>query len=455
VYLGIRDIEISALIVSALSYLLCIYVVYRGTTVLFGERAAFFAAFFVTLSPVLVQLAGSTLTEPTFSALYLTSFFLYVRLATRGGHLWQFAALGLLLGFSYLIRPEAFLTGLLATISLAVLFRRQPRAFLPLLTFALVCAPYLFFLHANLDEWTLAGKASDPLIFYGEMYEGTPERLLIAQREADPEYFEQSLPEYLRLRGFDLLPRFRQNAGWIVVQMLGNLRHAALAVVLAIIFKAKVNVRRVMEHEHRLRIGMAFLIFLSPVPAYLLYFVPFRFMMPYSLLLLVLAGGLIHLLLPKAETGRNMALMYGIVGVSTLVLLSPLPLYRSIALDEILRPPIDANGSRAIGDWLHDNLDLHDKTIVGIGKLHVISFYASGRQPLINDYLELPAEVALFDIAPMMTAQDVDYLVLEGSYMRARPQLAPLWDDPASARTVGLLAVHIDPDEIFQIYRAN
>ena len=449
-YLVVRDIETSGLVVSGLSYLLCIYVAYRGTKGLFGERAAFFAAFFVTTSPVLVQLAGSTLTEATFSLFYLVGFFLYIRLLTRTAHPWRYAALGVVLGYSYLIRPEAFLTGVLATLSVAWLGRRQMRSFLPLLTFALVCAPYLLFLHANLDEWTLAGKASDPLIFYGEMYEGTPESQLITRREADPEYFEQSLLEYVRLRGFDLLPRIRQNAGWIVVQMVGNLRHALLAVTLAaglaFVFRMRLGFP---ADERRVRIGMAFLIFLTPVPVYLLYFVTYRFMLPYSLLLLVLVSVLIHALLPT----RNLALQVGVAASSLLVLFSPLPLYQSIALDEVLQPPPDSDKSRYIGNWLHNNLDLDEKTIMGIGKLHVISFYASGRQPLVNDYVEVPSQIHLSDLARMMSAEDVDYLILEATYMRARPQLQPLWDEPQTARSMGLSVIHVDPAGEFQVYR--
>jgi len=228
----------------------------------------------------------------------------------------KYGLLGLLLGFTYLIRPEAFVPGVLVIISLLCmavfrLFKSRPIAVgqivrelsgfaLASAMFVLMTLPYLLFLYDNTGELTLAGKTADPLIYYGEMYEGTPEVELQLHREQDPGYFEQNVIEYIQFRGFDLLPRFKQNAIDIVAQMIGVMRHAGLVLLMTLVLYflgRKRNQPRPFFVHDRYKIILASVLFLAAVPSFLLFHVSVRFMTPYSLLILLLIAGLVDYLL--------------------------------------------------------------------------------------------------------------------------------------------------------------
>ncbi len=97
---------------------------------------------------------------------------------TNSNIIWSFCA-GVIVGLSYLTRPEYFII-IFFVLGLTYLFNRKnikPKLLLLVLIlimsgFLFVSLPYIFFLHSNLDYWTISGRGSEMLLqLSGENYE--------------------------------------------------------------------------------------------------------------------------------------------------------------------------------------------------------------------------------------------------------------------------------------------
>ena len=178
-YLLTRDIEYSGMLVSAFAYLLLIPTTFFTTKFLFGKWSAVLASVLVTFWPTVLSFSYVNLSDTAFTFFLLLGFSLYIRVLLGKNTLLKNALLGLVLGFTYLIRePEGLLIASLAIGSLFFFealnlskserkltsFNPKLKTFVPpataLLGFLLVALSYVVFIHSQSGVWSLSIKIS-------------------------------------------------------------------------------------------------------------------------------------------------------------------------------------------------------------------------------------------------------------------------------------------------------
>jgi 4-amino-4-deoxy-L-arabinose transferase-like glycosyltransferase len=161
----IGDWEMSGRVVSAFFGALVILPAFALARGIVGRQAALLAAVFTAVHPRLVQNSASVLCEATYTFVLVTGV-LAARRGLVGGPRALVPFAGLCLGLSYLVRPEGaiYLAGLvLVALFMIVTGRDRAGAVLPwvgaaVLVFALVVAPYVWYLAEVWGHVTLSGK---------------------------------------------------------------------------------------------------------------------------------------------------------------------------------------------------------------------------------------------------------------------------------------------------------
>lgn len=165
----VPDIESSLRMVSVFFSTMTVGVVYFMGRAFYNKPAAIAAALFCATLPFLHGMSGFDITEPTFTFFLLAGTFAFWKAYIEMNRLYAVVA-GLLLVISYLTRSEGFITcfalSVFAVIELATRFRQSGKQLLlsvmiPFwLSFMLLFAPYLVYLHNMTGEWHLSGKAA-------------------------------------------------------------------------------------------------------------------------------------------------------------------------------------------------------------------------------------------------------------------------------------------------------
>jgi len=161
----IGDWEMSGRLVSAFFGALVILPAFALAREIVGRQAALLAAVFTAMHPRLVQNSASVLCEAAYTFL-LVSGVLAARRGLAGGPRALVPFAGLCLGLSYLVRPEGalYLVGLvLVALFMIVTGRDRAGAVLPwvgaaVVVFAIVVAPYVWYLAEVWGHVTLSGK---------------------------------------------------------------------------------------------------------------------------------------------------------------------------------------------------------------------------------------------------------------------------------------------------------
>jgi len=173
----IGDIELSGMLVSSAAYLLLILLVYFTVRYLGSALAALLSVLFVAFYPYLLTFSWLNLTDSVFSFFVFLCFSVYVRVLLEEKKVVISVLLGVLLGFTTLIRPEGYVSAFLTTGSLFCLaawtvyrdraicktLGEKLRVFIPVLmamiSFSIVVLPFIFFIHQITSLWVLTPKS--------------------------------------------------------------------------------------------------------------------------------------------------------------------------------------------------------------------------------------------------------------------------------------------------------
>ena len=472
VFLFVRDIEFSAMLVSVIGYLLMITVVYAAAQYIFNKRTAFLAAFFVTFSPTFVHFGYVTLSDMIFTFFFVLCFGLYLRMILGEQSVTKNGLLGVLFGIAYLIRPEAFLVVLLGIAALIVVRvgeRRQQQSWTPivgplamLLAFLVVVSPYIWFMHEHTDVWTFSHKTTYNLLIGEKVVEG-PLHVDRLQLE-HPEYFEPGyrldVVDYIQSRGGKYINRIITNLKFEILYfgfiMFLALVPFGLLVGISLFLKTG-RLRFGVEFFRRNgRITLAFLIFLSPVPVLLFFFLQDRFLLPYAALILILLAAMIDHMLTSLDSKLTIGnVRYGLIAVCAISLLSvsgvvsflPLP-----SLYETVTRKHNHFAIREAGLWIAENDGNGEEvTTISPRKGGVLLFYAVGKVEPQSLAKSIEPDMALEEVAQFVADNEFDYFVLDNFYLDTREQVLPLWNDPDMAVDFGIQLLHHEPG-VFQVY---
>jgi 4-amino-4-deoxy-L-arabinose transferase-like glycosyltransferase len=135
---------------------------------IYGLETAWLSAILVGLFPPLIVnvLYSGSMSEPPFLFLLFSAFAIFLA-ALDGQRLWMFSAAGAVLGLAYLTRDEAvamfgalviLASVWLSTGTKSLTFRRWWAVALFALSFLLIAAPYLWYLHLHTGQWMISGK---------------------------------------------------------------------------------------------------------------------------------------------------------------------------------------------------------------------------------------------------------------------------------------------------------
>jgi hypothetical protein len=175
----LHDPLLSARLISLVSSLVAILLVYFIARTLVPGIPAVIAAWLFALLPLRIWLSSMAWSESIFGLLVLAATLLWIG-PSRG---WVRASFcGLALGAAYLTRPEGFLVFAVLVVGGAIrVWHEQKRArivlfrALPLLIgFLLLASPYLLYLKAHKGKWQLTGKADVNLAIASQLSAEVP-----------------------------------------------------------------------------------------------------------------------------------------------------------------------------------------------------------------------------------------------------------------------------------------
>lgn len=492
IYLVLGDVEYSGGLLSVICFSLLIPVSYGLAKDLFGEKTAWLSAFLITFNPCLLEYSFQCLTEIPFALFLLLGFLIYTKIAFSRITPFRSIALSLTLAILYLLRPEGLLIAVSSITSLFLIDfadRGQPSSrpsvwkrlrypVLSIVLFAVLVSPYLLFLKTATGEWTFSGKLYMNFEVGNQLLDGWDSR----PKHLDSPYTNQGsglqrLYNYVRFQGERFGWRILRNAVAESFFLVTLTIHALIPLGLLWLVYPFVADRRLFHLQNqtgRLRkLMLIYLIFLSPLFVYPFFFVVPRFLLPYSLLMILVMSYMIVQLVTRIgeSTGARMRTA-GLVASALVALISPLALD---ILHKIPRIPLayllphsvysvmtgklGAHALKASGIWLRENVaNFEDLTIAMMINSSVVSFYAGTNARLPGQYIGIPTYATSEEAASLVTSGKARLLLLENDGDKLRlywKGLLTLWERPELAGRFGLRLVYMDAEKGVQLYAVN
>jgi hypothetical protein len=230
----VHDLTLAGRVVSAVFGCVTILLTYLLASRWLGSRPGLAAAVIVAVSPFAIGASVSVQSEMTYTACALAGVLLIWLAVERQG--WRtYAAAGAVVGLAHLTKPEALIySACLLAASIPFSWRdrkgRLPGVAAFFATFALVAAPYVYYLHAETGRWTFEAKSGVsaaivqregagmrfPEAAYGLDADGRPVGPLLEPNETAR---HQTLAGVIGSRPATLIRRLRQNL-WPLVSTL-------------------------------------------------------------------------------------------------------------------------------------------------------------------------------------------------------------------------------------------
>ena len=162
--LFINDLFLSGEIISVISSLVAIFLLYLIGKEIYNEEAGLFAAFSFALYPSLLSTSILVSSEALFICFMALSIYLTFILIKKNS-LFYFILLGVSIGMAYLTRSEGLLLLALPFLHVLSSGMRENKQYLikvsvALIVFALIASPYILFLKNATGKFNLSGKNS-------------------------------------------------------------------------------------------------------------------------------------------------------------------------------------------------------------------------------------------------------------------------------------------------------
>jgi len=509
-YLLTDNIELSGMLVSAISYLLIIPTAFYAARFLFGLRSALYASALIAIWPALISFSYVSLSDVAFAFFLLLSFNFYIKILIDDNSLFRGAMLGFTLGMAYLLREsEGLMVAGLVILSLfavaiidllkresklSFISRLQPwlTAFASTLVFSLAVIFYSTLIHSATGYWTISTR----LIPVYESIPSTPvatepnQDSLIASTPIPSETQAATTNDNNQANSTEVSqdasaapttpdPKLTQmkiegrgvDLDWVVLQnnlvdLMVNktkaITHAWLPFFMIgsvfILLPTRKTLTSWKINPRRVRIALAFSIYLSPLIP-LLFLQGDRglryFLSDYIYLLILIAFFTIRLLERVLESVGRKFFDKGLFLICLISLITVLGI-GSPTFSDVISSAHAHTGLRAAGLWFRDNLPNPDEiTIWAPRKGQVAIFYAAGQEFVPGQAREIAVGHNLVKVGEIMNSGKFDYLLLDNHYVHSKPHLEILWNKTDLAREFSLSLLYRDPDELFQVYIAE
>ncbi len=470
-------IPFSGMIVSSLSYLISIILVFLITNKLFNKKVALIASFLIAFNSSFIGISFITLSESCFILFILLCFYIFINLIhSVNKKKIKFFILGIILGFTYLIRPEAFIIFIFVLILFFIKAIREKKKYkkssilILFIGFAIISGPYIIFLRVNLGYWTISPKTTINLLVGEGVVEGNDHVRKL--KEEFPEYFNLSktfnIFEYIIARGDKFLLRIFYNIineSKILIKLTYIIGLFFLFFfTFDYIFQCKIKQHKLFISYRKKKIILLinFFIFISPLFSYVFFFIHTRFILPYSIFLLILISqgiakfiGYLCNYIKKLKINRINNFKNIKKCKKVLIVLIPFLLYFINIMDvsKLINYTHSNHSLIEAGIYLDEiNLNMKNTTISSVGKAEVILFFAGGYKGNWGNYIKLPINLTLDTVSNFLKIRHIDYLILDSNYIKDYPQLNYLWKNPYNCSLFNLTLFH-NKFQIFQIYQ--
>lgn len=424
--LFISDLETAGRITSVISGSLLVIPLYLLGKAVFSRNIAVAAAFVAIVWPSMIASSCEVITQASHTTLQLTAVYLFWR-AFKAPTAINGSLAGILIGLTYLTRPESILLFISMPLALLILNNQELRQQrLPITTY---CGSFLILFLANMllvhhltGEWQLSAKTDSALNDALSYYLNRP----------DLNY----IPSYEPKGYLDIL---REHPGFIVKNTLSNLKAAwvtmlppALWLFFAVGFFANGSSRE--KNTIRLFLLATF----APVPVLItFYYISAGYVEAYlPVMFLFTAAGFVHLetMLKTKAAGMLPARMGQLLQRNSLLLIAAgiyaavtfAPQIRKNISDAEYLPKMDnfRRAEKHIGLLLKDSLPP--------GKIMTrwarIAFYAD------REWVNIPAETPYEEIIALARENGVRFFIADGTLYANRPMLGkelfePLMDE--------------------------
>lgn len=477
-FVFVRNIPLSGTLVAFASYLGILLLSYHIASSLKDPSAGWFAAFTVGTTPFLLSFSNTPLSETPF-----TFFLLLVAWLTQSfdrkqhpGY-WHAVALGASMGMLYLIRPEGTLICILVVGFLMVRLiwarrkgsassRNVMRKGRAILVVSVVCAcislPYVAFLYNQTGELTISGKSKGTFFEYAAS-------ATMSEEMRRQEKKASSILDYIEKNPYLFAMRVKYN----VVSMLRSFYlvnwHVLLVLCVFILPLTILMGRKALSGFDRSEFGRASLLilFMMPLASYLMFFVTERFLIPYSVLFQILVAVLTATVIRSISQFKPVVLwctavtlvLFGLSSASHNVVrtFAPSSVLPMTLLNVLSKEELGNREFTLAGEWLKENVSNPESIrMASPSKGHVALFFAGDvsrpSSERIDRWLNISGTSVEEGLASMRS-HDTQYLVLDRSHTRHLEPWRKLWNRPKSAVESGLVLLHHDPSDHFQVYQ--
>ncbi|MFC1567062.1 ArnT family glycosyltransferase [bacterium] len=459
IFLITSDVEFSAMLVSSSAFLLIIIVSFKISELLFNKKTAMLTSFFIAFNPVLLKYSYVTLSTLSYTLFLLISFGLYLKILLKPSpRIHLSILLGISLGFTYLIRGEAFLISIAAISFLLIneiienrkcklqLFVKK--IFSPIIilsVFLTISLPYILFLQKHTGEMIFSSKG------YAAFVIG--ERVVDGQEAYDKLVYEDKIfknpkkleyIKYFKMRGKKFGVRIIKNIKseiFVLIRILfiGLIPLLAIFVTLLlrrVNFKQLLHISKTTFSHKTLKVIMSFIIFTFPVLMYALLFVADRYLLSYGVIFIQIISYLIYKLLKLTTKDFLLIFLLSLIALSI-----PLPGYKQGLMLDVMLKRHAHMGLREAGLWLkkkHKD-DLSMVKIIVPRKFSVLMFYVNDKsEPIKGKGKSAYYYKNLDEISSEINSGKFNYLVLDSNYIQERDYLIPLWKEPSLANNYKL-----------------
>jgi len=378
---------------------------------LYGRRAAIIGSVFLVFDPSLIRASSWVMTESVYTLVFV-GFILAGWKAFKSGALAMYFATGILLGMSFLLKPEAIAYVLLMLIpTVCVAFWTSTlqgsglaiRYLTLVVGFSIFFLPYFLFIHSKTGIWTISQKVAINLPaadFNGELLkilngEGkTMKDMIWGDDYGSP----NPAPAFSTAAGDSQA----DSPGWIAAtlvlskkaksQLMWQIRRyipaimplAFLFVLIAGFFSKPWTRGRVS------RDGYLLLFFLATLAGYSFSSVELRYLFPLIPILIAwVASGVVNLSEWARATAQalrpdsidRLKPIYFQILATIVLLLSTTPMYYGyLAADTIQNIPFE---EKRAGIWLHDHTEIRNPTVMSANI--TVAFYANANHVYLPD----------------------------------------------------------------------
>ena len=431
IYLLAGNLEAAAHIVSLLSGVGAIIIVYFYTSNSYGRPTGLIAAGLVAVNPLFCRISSAALGE-SFYALGYAAFILVLFKLLKKPNWWLSLIAGVIASIVYLTRAEGFLTLPLGFIVLLIAWLRGKYGFriialclaMLVIGWMLLGFPYLLFLKQNLGGWALSGKITQNVervseaIYTGD-YESTRDIPLSEYKSPGLiPYFVQNFPR--------VLERYVFFSGQAIKMVLLK----ALPLVVLFIWFSILAIRN-DPGKAWLYIAMA-----SPLIVYPIAHIETRYITPYFIAFVPVIACGIDLAWKTGQTHhRKFKIRHAFVVLTFAMML----LGCVWEIHTTMQPPYE---HRILADWMAENLQ-DARTARISSRFGYTNFYLNN-----ENFRYLPKADSIDESVDIAREKHVTYLIIdERLTAEVRPVLESLLN-PANVPDDLELVVKLDPPDV-------